>query len=497
MDKSSVIFGNKIDQKTLKKAAKQQKKFLNKFGDDRNTLYHLKMVDNEVLTPAFGVKILTLAKDTEKNLSNGQHIPEKSIIVGNIRMGFGHYRISMAMASAAASMGYTPLWFDLNSFPKTTGTKIISHLNDLYSMGSRWSQKYTLFNKLVWEPLNSEGFRKLTYNAGDQKTSELMTPIFHDLPKDIPFVATHAWPSQAAIHAGMSKVVNAIPDNWPMALHLSEGALHAVQTPSSYLGYRTLRGMRGTEQLNPMSKEDIVYTGHYIDHEMVNNIKSDCAKRCNRLNNGKPIRFLLTVGGAGAQGNYFAAIVKTLMPYIHEKKACLYINVGDHEDVVDLFNKKIFDFTKIAQKHFDNWNKTRIFCENAIEGNDDSDSSTGIHVFYHKDIFAAVYSTNLLIRASDVLITKPSELAYYPIPKLMIKHVGGHEIWGAIRTAEIGDGTFECEALESALGMVKHFLAHPDMVTQMCAFILAANTNKIYDGAYKIVELAEKGGRIQ
>ena len=48
---------------------------------------------------------------------------EKGIIVGNIRMGFGHYRISMAMASAAKAMGYTPYWMDLNSYGETTCTK--------------------------------------------------------------------------------------------------------------------------------------------------------------------------------------------------------------------------------------------------------------------------------------------------------------------------------------------------------------------------------------
>ena len=66
---------------------------------------------------------------------------EKGLIVGNIRMGFGHYRISMQYASAAHSMGYTPYWMDLNSFPDTTCTKVISAQNDLYSLGSRISQK--------------------------------------------------------------------------------------------------------------------------------------------------------------------------------------------------------------------------------------------------------------------------------------------------------------------------------------------------------------------
>lgn len=84
-------------------------------------------------------------------------------------MGFGHYRISMAIASAAHALGYEPYWMDLNSYGQTTCTKVIGAQNDLYSMGSRLSQKSRLFNRLVWEPMNYEGFRKLTYNAADQK----------------------------------------------------------------------------------------------------------------------------------------------------------------------------------------------------------------------------------------------------------------------------------------------------------------------------------------
>ena len=117
-------------------------------------------------------------------------------------MGFGHYRISMAIASAANAMGYVPYWMDLNSYEDTTCTKVIKAQNDLYSLGSRLSQKSRLFNHFVWEPMNYEGFRKLSYNASDQKNAELMAPVYKNVPKEIPVVATHVWPAQAAVHAG-------------------------------------------------------------------------------------------------------------------------------------------------------------------------------------------------------------------------------------------------------------------------------------------------------
>ena len=98
--------------------------------------------------------------------------------------------------------------------------------------------------------------------------------VYSDLPKDVPYVATHVWPSQGAIHAGLTHVVNAIPDNWPMALHLSEGAIHAVQTPFAYLGYKMLNGM-AKKPLKGIPDTDIKEVGHYIDHELVSNIEKD------------------------------------------------------------------------------------------------------------------------------------------------------------------------------------------------------------------------------
>ena len=41
------------------------------------------------------------------------------------------------------------------------------------------------------------------------------------------------------------------------------------------------------------------------------------------------MRFLLTIGGAGAQKEIFAEIIRFLLPQIKEKKAALYVNVGD------------------------------------------------------------------------------------------------------------------------------------------------------------------------
>ena len=479
MDRSKFIFKNEISDSVYKKAIRKKAKYLRKFGDDSDTVYRLSSKPASAIGKALGVQNIVIGG------AESCKFDDRSVVIGNIRMGFGHYRISMAIASAAHAMGYVPYWFDLHSFTQTTGGKIIAEQNRMYSLASRLSQQIPLFNKLVWEPLNSEGFRKLSYNAGDQKTAELMTSVFRELPRDIPYIATHVWPAQAAVHAGLHNVVNAIPDNWPMALHLAKGSIHTVQTPSSYLGYRALRGMDKKRQLKPMPKDSVVYTGHYIDHELVSNIGADCAMRTDRACSGKAKRWLMSVGGAGAQKEIFVTVIRQLMPYIKKGRAVLFVNVGDHINVWKELCAEIPGMKPFVTEHFNDFAETSEFAESAYEG-----SPKGIHAFCHGDIFAAVYSTNLLMRCSDVLITKPSELAFYPIPKLMIKRVGGHEAWGAIRAAEIGDGTYECSTPAETAAMLRLIQNNGDIIARMCDSIITADKGGIYNGAYNVVKLA-------
>lgn len=479
-DKSKVIFGNVLSDKVYKKAVKSKKKFAKKFGDDTSVNYPVIVRKNPVIGDSLGVNDIRI----EDGASPLEFDTEKGIIVGNIRMGFGHYRISMAMASAAKALGYTPYWLDLNSFPETTCTKIIAEQNKLYSLGSRWS-KNPIFNKLVWEPVNYEGFRALSYNAIDQKNAELMAPVYRNIPKDIPVVGTHVWPAQAAIHAGMKYVVNAIPDNWPMALHLSEGSVHTIQCRNAYQGYKILNGMQKNKVNKPMPNDSLVYTGHYIDHELVSNIEADCDRRMVRKANGKPTRFLLTIGGAGAQKEIFAAIIRYLLPAIKEEKATLYVNVGDYKNVWDDLITEIPGMKAVSTEHFENFEEASHFSLEALDGD-----VTGIHGFYHSDIFEAVYITNLLMRSCDVLVTKPSELAFYPVPKLFIRRVGKHEMWGAIHSAEMGDGTLECRDIPHTLQMIDLFMQDDVLLGQMCDCIKTNKSIGLYDGAYNVVKIA-------
>ena len=473
IDKSKIIFGNSIDQKTLRAAEKSKQKYLKKYGDDSDAHYKIGFKPIESLD-FLGVKNIVFSDQNEEFDPN-------ALIVGNIRMGFGHYRISIAMASCAAALGYKPYWLDLASFD-ATGSKMIREQNALYSLASRISQKSKLFNTLVWEPMNRDGFKKLTYNAKDQKNSELLVPIFENIPKDIPYIATHVWPAQGAVHAGMTHVVNAIPDNWPMALHLSEGAIHAVQTPYAYLGYKTLGGFAKTP-LKGIPEAQLKEVGCFIDHELLVNLEEDDRLRRERLSSGKPMRILMTVGGAGAGFDDFAAMVEHLLPYVRQKKVALFINFGDHKNVYDKLKGRIPDLE--VKEYFNRYDDLTAMVKEIRQGEAD-----GITAICHDDVFRAVYSTNLLMPVSDLLVTKPSELAYYPIPKVFMKHIGGHEVYGAIHGREYGDSTDEYPDKKSMAEALDRLIADKEILFHILDRIEALKKQGYYDGAYRCVKLA-------
>ena len=464
-----------MPKKVVKKAEKSKAKYIKKYGDDSKKEYRIAFQDIPTLDYIAAKNIVFTDK------SQSEKFDPKAVIVGNIRMGFGHYRISIAIASCAKALGYHPYWLDLASFD-ATGSKMIREQNAMYSLASRISQKSKLFNHFVWEPLNCEGFKKISYNAKDQKNSELLVPIYHDIPKDIPYVATHVWPAQAAVHAGMTHVVNAVPDNWPMGLHLAEGSLMTVQTQFAYSGYKTLRGF-DKKPLKGMSDDQIKTVGCYVDHELLVDLENDNKARRDRLANGKPLRFLMTVGGAGAGFDQYLAMIKHLLPYVKEKKVALFINFGDHVDVYKKLSEKIPGLK--AKEYFNQYEEVKKLRDELLKGD-----AEGIYAIYNKDIFQAVYSTNLLMRTSDLLITKPSELVFYPIPKLFTKHIGGHEVYGGIFGREYGDATVECPTKEDANQMLDYLIGDPDLLTQMTHRIDELKKFGHYNGGYEAVKLA-------
>lgn len=475
------IFGNPISSFAKWRAERQRDRYARKFGFDPEEKHPLGTLPVPEMEEFLRIHQVVPESSETKPIDS-----ENALVIGTIRMGYGHHRIGIALASAAQSMGLRPHWLDINSFEETAGGKIVRHLEGLYSLGSRLSQQFPLFDKLYWEPLTSKGFRHLTYNAADQHTCELMAPLFEGLGAELPIVCAHTWPAQAAVHAGMRHVVNVIPDNWPLGLHLAEGSQHAVQSPSVYLGYRMLKGMgkHADDILRPMPSSALSLTGHYVDHELVANLENDCAARIGRMERGDPRRLLLSIGGAGAQGELALAVIRKLANRLADESVALLINTGDHVAPLDLIVDEL-DSLGLHSTIHNTWTGIRTFARKAEQG-----QVQGLHIFHHPDIFPAVYTTNLLMRVSDVLLTKPSELAYYPVPKIFLRRLGGHEAWGAIRSTELGDGTPECESQGELLQAVELMVEDKDLLRIYCDAIVKNHRAGIYNGAYRVVDMA-------
>ncbi len=489
------LYGNVLDAAQAQRARKWQRMFVDKFHYDPDEAYTLSLVDNPYLGPIFGLK--DVVRDGE-----GEPIdPTNGVVCATVRMGFGHYRIAMAGASAARAMGFTPYWLDLLAIPGIT-SDVINWWNTNYSKFSRLSQRSPLFNTYVWESITTGDktlpglnwllnryaagwpWRFIKANARDYRMSELFANLHRALPQEQPLLASHMWNCMGAVAGGMTHVVDMMFDNWPMAFQLIEGAKHGVQSPSGYYGFRVMRGFDDKgRMLNPTPPDALHYVGHHVDHELVEGVEDDCAARIRRMRGGEPRRFLLTMGGAGAQRELFKAIVDHCKPMVDRGEVMLFVNLGDHADNWEWLRAELGGASDV-HTHF-TWEDTRAFADEIRDG-----AAHGTHVFLHDNIFHAVYATNYLMRVSDVMITKPSELAFYPVPKIFNERVGGHEAWGAIRSAEIGDGTVETRTVPETLQAIDLLTREHDLLEMYCDSIVKNKRIGIYDGAYKCVELA-------
>jgi hypothetical protein len=100
----------------------------------------------------------------------------------------------------------------------------------------------------------------------------------------MPILTSHMWNCMGAVAGGMTNVVDMMFDNWPMSFQLTEGAKHGVQSPSGYYGFKIMRGFDDKGRiLKPMPSDALFYTGHHVDHELVENIEVDCAARIERM----------------------------------------------------------------------------------------------------------------------------------------------------------------------------------------------------------------------
>lgn len=82
----------------------------------------------------------------------------------------------------------------------------------------------------------------------------------------------------------------------------------------------------------------------------------------------------------------------------------------------------------------------------------------------------------------DLLITKPSELACFPIPKIFMRHIGGHEVYDAISGREPGDSLSEYPTAKALNAMLDKALHDKEILSHMCDRITELKEQGCYNG---------------
>jgi len=456
---------------------------------DTSKSYELALDESEHV-PGLKLSRLSKADDagTDKVLSSVSSSSSSSatpppIVIGTIRMGFGHHRIAYAAsswgmeASAHEQQNRTTVFHDLLNV-ESEEANLIRDMDKLYSMGSQFASEFGGLAEKGWGVLTKAlGPNGLRVPA---ETAEHLVPILNGIPKDAPIIATHCFVAMAAVAAGFTNVINLVIDNHAQWFVLSPHCLNLVQGPSNYHAFLNMG----------VPAELLALAGHWIPKELVDNIPLDCRRRIARAGKRNPLRILAPVGGAGAQKTFFCAFIDALAPLLKEGTVQLLLNAGDHKHMFEAFEKAM-KTNGLDCGRVDTIDGVREFQANLLKSSD-AEPPNAVTLFAFPNYFPAVATTDILSRVSDVLAAKPSELAFYPIPKINVRRVGDHEAYSAIRSSEIGDGTFECRTIEASMEYVKLMTSHGngELLTSMNEQIISNDKIGVYDGCKNAVKIA-------
>lgn len=350
--------------------------------------------------------------------------------------------------------------------------QMIKDTDKLYSKGSRLASELGGTVEKFWGSLTKSGDEdslRVTYQFAQH-----MVPLINGLDKNSPVICSHSMVACAAIAAGFKNVINLVIDNHAQWFVVVPGVLNLVQGPSNY---HSLLKMGVPEK-------DLALAGHWIPRDLVEGINDACARRNARRKAGKPLRIIIPVGGAGAQRKFIVSMVGALSNMVNEGKVQLFLNAADHAHMKEAFIGAL-ESNAMEYDTVTDMSKLRAFKDEMLTG----EPTKNVTLFTYDDYFTAVATTDILCNIADVLACKPSELAFYPIPKLMIRRVGDHEAYSALRASELGDGTLEIREVPEAVRYVNVFLT-TNLMEMMNKSIENNNKIGVYDGCKNAMRIA-------
>ncbi|EMY71285.1 DUF6938 domain-containing protein [Leptospira vanthielii] len=401
---------------------------------------------------------------------------QKRLVVGSVRMGYGHHRMALSVYSHSLKKQIPTYLHDLLAIQSPEATAI-SDIDSGYSFFSRLSAEIGGPVEWLWGQLMSQG--NLTSLELSCQLAELYKGLMKGIPTDSPIVTTYPLNGQIAVASGFQKTIHLICDNYPQYYLLVPGALNLVQTPSAYTKFIQMG----------VPKENLAVAGHWVSEDVVSNAVTDSENRVRRIDAKKSRRFLIPIGGAGAQKGYVLDLIRLSKHHLLNKKAVFWINTGDHTKVL----KSIEEFLivkKIPYLSINTWEDLIHFIERHPLRSEDNENNPPVVLFHFPSHTEAFSATDRLIRITDVLVTKPSELAFYPVPKLFIRRVGDHEAASVLRSLELGEGTVECREVIHAKELIHIFTESEDLLLRMNESVIRNTIEGIYNGSKAAVEMS-------
>ena len=167
-------------------------------------------------------------RDGATPLAPGKNGP---LVIGTIRMGFGHHRIAYAAASWGVASGKTTYFHDLLNIESPEAT-LIREMDKGYSQMSRLATEMGGAVESLWGSL-TRGADENMLRASYQFAENLL-PLLLSIPKDTPLIATHCFVGLVAVALGFTNVINLVIDNHAQWFIVVPGAYNLVQGPSNY-----------------------------------------------------------------------------------------------------------------------------------------------------------------------------------------------------------------------------------------------------------------------
>ncbi len=406
--------------------------------------------------------------------SEGERI-EDGILVGTVRMGYGHHRMAYSLYTWAVHQKQKAYLHDILAFD-IKESHAIKEIDGFYSQMSRSSSEMGGIIEWLWGQLMSQGnISSLQFSV---ELAERYKNLLGGLSPEMPYISTYPLNGQIAVESGFKKVIHLIPDNFPQYYLLAPGAINLVQSPASYMKFIEMG----------VPKESLVVAGHWVSQKIASNAIGDSETRINRDDKKLKRRFLLSIGGAGAQKSYTLSLLAKLKNKLISEKFFLWINTGDHEILYKDLKEKA-DELGIPYTTIEDWIIFQAFCRDRALNNYEEPPTLSLVFFNFKNYYHAFSATDELISITDVLITKPSELAFFPIPKIFIRRVGDHEAASAFRSMELGEGTMECREPEHAIEMMELFLEKGGIFNRMNECIVRNAREGVYDGSKTAINM--------